>query len=177
MPASCPVHSLQSRPGSRAKKLTHWWNNFSSVWKEHRLFLLGHQCLSSFAETWGKRHMLAWPLPPDFKPCAVVPGGAHWPLFPGARGGPGNAGWDLDFRALGWSLVQDGMSLCLHGPVPSPAFRARTEGEALSLPASPSSAPGCVLQGRLEQLCLMDTATHPPTTLRLEEELGLRGSW
>lgn len=63
---------LWAGPGSAAKRLTHSWNNFSSIWKEHMLFLLGKERVwSSFAETCRNRQTLAWPQHPDFEPCAV----------------------------------------------------------------------------------------------------------
>lgn len=53
---------VRAGPGSAAKRLTHLWNNFSSIWKEHMLFLLREErVLSRFAETWRKRQTLAWP--------------------------------------------------------------------------------------------------------------------
>lgn len=86
---------LRAGPGSAPKRLTHSWNNFSSIWKEHMLFLLGEErVLRSFAETCRKRQALAWPQHPDFKRCAhgVFGGRTCWYLIPGARGGgPRNA--------------------------------------------------------------------------------------
>lgn len=63
---------LRAGPGSAAKRLTHSWNNFSSIWKEHMLFLLGEaRVWRSFAETCRKRQTLAWLQHPDFQPHAV----------------------------------------------------------------------------------------------------------
>ena len=44
MNATCFLPTvLLSGPGSTAKKLTHLEHNFSSIWKEHMLFLLGDE--------------------------------------------------------------------------------------------------------------------------------------
>ncbi|EPY75438.1 hypothetical protein CB1_001662003 [Camelus ferus] len=46
------LSALWAGPDSAAKKLTHSWNYSFSIWKEHMLFLLRDESLSSFAEMW-----------------------------------------------------------------------------------------------------------------------------
>lgn len=176
---------LRAGPDSAAKRLTHSWNNFSSIWKEHMLFLLGEaRVWRSFAETCRKRQMLAWFQHPDFQPHAVC-----WRAKPVGLCSQVQ-GEKAQEMLVGTSVLGHGASPLLGARCPQlifPVLPSRVEGSDRgrgTLLASPSSAnPSylprhcCVLEQGLQQPFLAYPHPGPSVRRKSSGRGGASSAW